>query len=83
MAFRMVIGYIINYERNESPTKEYERFIKMIVDDFQNEGLRASVYIQWTDVENEMNGLFTYDRKVEKLDKERVKKANESTYKAK
>ncbi len=42
-----------------------------------------SVYTQWTDVENEMNGLYTYDRKVEKLDKARVKKENESTYKTK
>ncbi|MGM8361878.1 sugar-binding domain-containing protein [Flavobacterium sp. ARAG 55.4] len=70
-----------NYSGKEDATTEYEKFIKMIVDDFQKQGLSASVYTQWTDVENEMNGLFTYDRKVEKLDKERVKKANESTYK--
>ena len=70
-----------NYDGKEAATKEYERFIKMITDDFQKQGLSASVYTQWTDVENEMNGLFTYDRKVEKLDKERVKIANESTYK--
>jgi beta-galactosidase/beta-glucuronidase len=70
-----------NYAGKEAATVEYERFIKMIVNDFQKEGLSASVYTQWTDVENEMNGLFTYDRKVEKLDKARVKKANESTYK--
>ncbi|RXP62755.1 glycoside hydrolase family 2 [Lutibacter sp. HS1-25] len=68
-----------NYEGKEAATKEYERFIEMIKG-FQNEGLSASVYTQWTDVENEMNGLYTYDRKVVKMDKERVKKANESTY---
>lgn len=70
-----------NYEDKEAATVEYERFIKMIVEDFQKEGLSASVYTQWTDVENEMNGLYTYDRKMEKLDKERVTKANRSTYK--
>lgn len=69
-----------NYKDKEAATLEYERFIKMIVDDFQKEGLSASVYTQWTDVENEMNGLYTYDRKVIKLDKERVTKANKSTY---
>ncbi len=69
-----------NYEDKEAATKEYERFIKMIVDDFQKEGLSASVYTQWTDVENEMNGLYTYDRKVIKLDKKRVTEANQSTY---
>ena len=68
-----------NYEGKEAATKEYERFIEMIKG-FQNEGLSAAVYTQWTDVENEMNGLYTYDRKVEKLDKERVTKANKSTY---
>jgi hypothetical protein len=31
-------------------------------------GLCAAVYTQWTDVEAECNGLFTYDRKVMKLD---------------
>lgn len=72
-----------NYEGKEAATAEYEKFIKMIVDDFQKEGLSASVYTQWTDVENEMNGLYTYDRKVIKLDKERVTKANTSTYKPK
>ncbi|WP_299537533.1 glycoside hydrolase family 2 protein [Ulvibacterium sp.] len=70
-----------NYEGKEAATMEYERFIKMIVDDFQKEGLSASVYTQWTDVENEMNGLYTYDRKVIKLDKGRVTQANKATYK--
>ena len=32
------------------------------------------------DVENEMNGLYTYDRKVIKLDRDRVTKANLSTW---
>lgn len=69
-----------NYEDMEAATAEYEKFIRMIVDDFQQQGLSASVYTQWTDVENEMNGLYTYDRKVIKLDKERITKANKSTY---
>jgi len=71
-----------NYEGIEDATTEYEKFIKQIID-FQFEGLSAAVYTQWTDVENEMNGLYTYDRKVIKLDKNRVKVANESTRKEK
>jgi hypothetical protein len=47
---------------------------------FQENGLSAAVYTQWTDVENEMNGIYTYDRKVVKLHKNRVLKANRSTY---
>ena len=35
-------------------------------------GLCASVYTQVSDVEDEINGLLTYDRKVEKLTQERM-----------
>ena len=31
-------------------------------------GLCASVYTQWTDIEGELNGVYTYDRKVRKID---------------
>jgi len=36
------------------------------------EGLCATVYTQVSDVEEEINGLFTYDREVLKVDKERM-----------
>ncbi|WP_369216006.1 AbfB domain-containing protein [Streptomyces flavofungini] len=39
-------------------------------------GLSASVYTEITDVENEANGLLTYDRQVVKVDESRVKAAN-------
>ena len=32
------------------------------------QGLCASVYTQWTDIEGEINGVYTYDRKVRKID---------------
>ena len=69
-----------NYEGKEEATAEYERFVGMITDKFLQGGLSGAVYTQWTDVENEMNGLYTYDRKVIKLDKDRVKRANISTW---
>ena len=31
------------------------------------EGLCASVYTQWSDIEEEVNGVYTYDRKVRKI----------------
>ena len=37
------------------------------------EGLAAAVYTQLSDVENELNGFLTYDRKVVKLEPETVK----------
>jgi len=41
-------------------------------------GYAAAVYTQTTDVEIEVNGLMTYDRKKMKLDVEKVRKANEA-----
>lgn len=40
------------------------------------QGLGAAIYTQTTDVENEINGLLTYDREVLKMDPERVRAAN-------
>ena len=41
-------------------------------------GLSATVYTQLTDVEDEINGLLTYDRKVVKLDLKRLQALNET-----
>ncbi len=41
-------------------------------------GLGAAIYTETTDVEEELNGFFTYDRRVKKLDFERVAKANKA-----
>ena len=41
-------------------------------------GTSAGVYTQTTDVEVEVNGLMTYDRKVIKIDSERLAKINKS-----
>lgn len=40
-------------------------------------GLCASVYTQLSDVEDELNGLMTYDRRVVKLDADEVRELNE------
>jgi len=45
-------------------------------------GMSGSVYTQITDVEGEHNGLFTYDRKVEKVDEAKVRAINEETIRA-
>jgi len=45
-------------------------------------GMSGSVYTQITDVEGEHNGLYTYDRKIEKVDESRVREINEETLRA-
>ena len=47
------------------------------VTDLAAKGLAGSVYTQTTDVENEINGLMTYDRKVLKYDAAVLRKAHE------
>ena len=50
-----------------------EEFIPSILD-----GVSAGVYTQTTDVEIEVNGLMTYDRKVIKLDEAQLRRMNSS-----
>lgn len=45
-------------------------------------GLAAAVYTQTTDVEGEVNGLMTYDRKLVKLDEDQARKLHEAVYAA-
>ncbi|WP_426700732.1 glycoside hydrolase family 2 protein [Rhodanobacter sp. Col0626] len=45
-------------------------------------GVSGSVYTQITDVEGEHNGLYTYDRKIEKVDEAKVRAINEATIRA-
>jgi beta-galactosidase/beta-glucuronidase len=45
-----------------------------------NEGLSGAIYTQTTDVEGEINGIMTYDRKEVKLKKKKTKKAHEALF---
>lgn len=65
----------------EDATQEYEKYIDQIIEMRDKEGMCAAVYTQWTDIENEINGIYTYDRKLIKIHKDRLKIANKSTYK--
>jgi DNA-directed RNA polymerase subunit F len=40
-------------------------------------GLCVTIYTQITDVEDEINGLYTYDRKICKVDAETMRKITE------
>ncbi|MCX5215003.1 AbfB domain-containing protein [Kitasatospora sp. NBC_00240] len=68
-----------SYEDQPSQAALTDRFVGLI-DSLRNNqmpaGLSASVYTEITDVENEVNGLLTYDRQVVKVDAARVKAAN-------
>jgi len=45
-------------------------------------GLSVAIYTQTTDVEHEINGLLTYDRKIQKMVLDRIKTANQAVIRA-
>lgn len=70
-----IFGYRV-YKDNQSLNKAYEKLIEKQIVPAIKKGLTASVYTQLSDVENEINGLVTYDRRIVKLNKDMVKATN-------
>ena len=67
-------GYI-QYKNGDDVLKAYEGYAEELIE-LVRKGFAAAVYTQTTDVEGEVNGLMTYDRKVVKMDAERLAKIN-------
>ena len=67
-------GYV-QFNTSEEATAEYLKYAKMLKTMIAR-GFSAAVYTQTTDVEVEVNGLITYDRKVIKLNESVLKKIN-------
>lgn len=67
-------GYV-QFNSSEEATDEYVKYAEMLYGLIKR-GFSAGVYTQTTDVEGEVNGLLTYDRKVIKLDEKRVRDIN-------
>ena len=68
-------GYV-KFNSIEEVTDEYVKYAEQLLP-FIEKGLSAAVYTQTTDVEEEINGLITYDRKVIKMNELRVKMINQ------
>ncbi len=67
-------GYV-QYKSGDEVLDTYEKYAGELIELVQK-GFAAAVYTQTTDVEGEVNGLMTYDRKVIKVDTERLAKIN-------
>ena len=65
------------FETAEALLKAYQNLYENEILPAKRQGLCATVYTQLTDVEDELNGLIPYDRKVMKLPVEKVKEINE------
>ncbi len=67
------------YTTREELQMNYERLLRQ-VPALIADGLAAAVYTQTTDVEIEVNGLMTYDRKVIKFDEKRLQELHAPLY---
>lgn len=65
------------FDTREALTQAYCELIEDELKPLISQGLTAVVYTQTTDVELEINGYLTYDRKVEKMDAQKIRKAHE------
>lgn len=68
-------GYV-QFNSEKEVTDEYVKYAEELKG-LIKQGFSAAVYTQTTDVEMEVNGLLTYDRKVVKVDEQRVRKVNQ------
>ena len=67
-------GYI-QFKSSKEVTDKYVEYAKMLLE-LTKLGVSGAVYTQTTDVEIEVNGFMTYDRKVVKMDEERISEIN-------
>ncbi len=67
-------GYV-QFKSADEVLDTYEKYALELID-LVDDGFAAAVYTQTTDVEGEVNGLMTYDRKVIKLDMNRLSAIN-------
>ena len=72
-------GYI-QFTNESEVTAEYVKYAKQL-QELVKRGFSGGVYTQTTDVEGEVNGLMTYDRKRIKIKEAEVRKANQDVIK--
>jgi len=73
-----------NYTRlknKDELTNKYREYIDYIIGLIKT-GISGAIYTKFSDVENELNGLMTYDRKEMKIYEEKIKLANEKIIKS-
>ena len=69
-------GYRGIIKDSETLTNRYIDLVKKIYKNVDDMAISAAIYTQTTDCETELNGIYTYDRKVFKFDEERFVEIN-------
>lgn len=67
-------GYV-QFKNKKEVTDKYVEYAEQLLK-MAKSGFSAAVYTQTTDVEGEINGIMTYDRKVIKMEEARIKEVN-------
>lgn len=68
------------YATMEELTKNYKRLWEEEIYPNLARGLSSAIYTQTSDIEEEVNGLMTYDREIDKLGRETVYDLNQKLY---
>jgi hypothetical protein len=68
------------YETSETLTDAYLALLEKELKPLIPQGLAAAVYTQTTDVEIEINGYLTYDRRVEKMNTKQLRRIHAELY---
>ncbi|MGX7030265.1 glycoside hydrolase family 2 protein [Vagococcus zengguangii] len=74
---------LFGYKMYQTPAEFSAAYEKLFVEEIYpaiEQGLSGTVYTQVSDVEEEINGLFTYDRRVIKIDQALVRRVNQEIY---
>ena len=77
MSSEKEFGYRIYHDEKSFMDAYSTLFEKEVIPCITKQALSATVYTQVSDVEDEVNGLLTYDRKVVKVDMARIRKLNQ------
>ncbi len=72
-------GYV-QFKNSDDVTRQYVEYANELKG-MVSRGFSGAVYTQTTDVEGEVNGLMTYDRKLIKINESAVRKANQEVIK--
>jgi hypothetical protein len=68
------------YKTSEALSEAIYKLYRDEVVPAKKTGLSAAIYTQVSDVEDEVNGLFTYDREIQKIDEDVLRRINQMIY---
>ncbi len=80
MACKKEFGYRA-YQSKEELTQSYQRLWEEELLPNIEKGLCSAIYTQLSDIEEEINGFMTYDREIDKMEEDTIKRLNQKLYK--